>query len=87
MCKAIRQGRECAREVDESLMGYSNRMFSKKYIILTRKMKKRTYNARKNVQKSERIPHFISEIFTMPADGKQMHCAGLHGKDPKAKLY
>jgi len=23
----------------------------------------------------------------MPADGKQMHCAGLHGKDPKAKLY
>ena len=22
--KAIRQGRECAREVDESLMGYSN---------------------------------------------------------------
>jgi len=22
--KAIRQGRECAREVDESLMGYTN---------------------------------------------------------------
>ncbi len=41
----------------------------------------------KNVQKSERIPHFISEIFTKPADRKRMHCAGLHGKDPKAKLY